>query len=173
MADPKSWWLSAEVIAALLGVLAGFLLGLSADWWRGRSRRRAHWAALSAEMDYCRDLAETYLRENVAAPLYRLPTVAYTNSLPALLQSAALNDSDVRNLLAFFNEVETLNRGMDQADRARLIPDTSERDATLHDEYGRNRLKAERLVPIDSRAPSYYDRAKSVVEFRRRWYRLK
>lgn len=169
MAEP--WWMSREIIAALLGVATGFLLSLGADWWRGRMRRRAHWAALNAEIEYCRGLAETYIRDNIAAPLHRLPTVAYANSLPALLQSAALNDSDMRNLLGFFNEVETLNRGLDQAEGARLIEDPVARNAKLTDEYARNRLKAERLVPIDSRSPSYYDRAKSVVELRLRWYR--
>ncbi len=171
MSSAESLWTSREVIAVLLGVTVGFLLSVLNDWRRGRSRRRAHWAALSAEMEYCRGLAETYLRDNIRAPLHRLPSMAYTNSLPALLADAALNETDTHCLLSFFNEVETLNRGLDQAEGARLITDPTERDAKLREEFGRNRLRAERLVPLDSRSPSYYDRARSVVESRLRWYR--
>ena len=163
-------WASREVQAALLGVALGFLLSLIAEWWRGRARRRGHWAALSAEMEYCRSLANTYLHDGIGAPLYRLPTVAYANSLPALLLAAALNESDTRQLLSFFNTVETLNRGLDQIEGARLIADPVEREQRLAEEYGRNRLKAERLVP--SVARSYYDSAKAVIDFRLRWHKL-
>ena len=123
-------------------------------------------------MEFCHDLATAYLRDKVAAPLYRLPTVAYANSLPALLTDGALNEPDTRALLEFFNEVATLNRGLDQAEGARLIEDPSEREAKLLDEFGRNKLKAERLVSAESLSPSYYDRAKSVISKRMRWHRL-
>ncbi len=171
MSSSESLWTSPELITAFLVVAVGFLLIVFNDWRKGRSRRRAHWAALSAEIEHCRHLAGTYLRDPIAAPLHRLPTMAYTNSLPALLADAALNETDTHCLLSFFNEVETLNRGLDQAEGARLITDPTERDAKLREEFGRNRLRAERLVPLDSRSPSYYDRARSVVESRLRWYR--
>ena len=123
-------------------------------------------------MEYCRSLAQTYVRDRVAAPLYRLPTIAYANSLPALLTDAALTESDTGSLLTFFNEVETLNRGLEQAESARLIPDPEMREAKLSDEFSRNKQKAENLVPVDVLLPSYYDRAKSVVDARLHWYRL-
>ncbi len=145
-----SVWTSREVQAVLFGVALAFFLSLFTEWQRSRARRRCHWAALSAEMEYCRSLADTYLRTNIAAPLYRLPTVAYANSLPALLSEAALSESDTRNLLTFFNEVETLNRGLDQIEGARLITDPTARETKLAEEYGRNKLKAERLVPSAS-----------------------
>ena len=123
-------------------------------------------------MEYCRSLAQTYVRDRVAAPLYRLPTIAYANSLPALLTDAALTESDTGSLLTFFHEVETLNRGLEQAESARLIPDPEMREAKLSDEFSRNKQKAENLVPVDVLLPSYYDRAKSVVDARLHWYRL-
>jgi hypothetical protein len=154
--------MSNEVVAALAGAVVGAVLGsgitLLIEWWKGRTRRKAHWAALAAEMDYCRDRAETYLHDKPAAPLYRLPTVAYAHSLPALLEEAALLDeTDTRKLLSFFNEVETFNRGLDQVDRARLITDPAEQERNIQAEYTRNRLKAESL------AREYYDDAKAVV----------
>lgn len=44
--------LDDKVIAALVGVGVGFILNRLAEWWRDRARRRSHWAALRAEMEY-------------------------------------------------------------------------------------------------------------------------
>jgi hypothetical protein len=165
----ESIWKSREVFAALIGVVGvvvGVLLTLFTEWVRGRYRRRAHWAALSAEIELCRNLAETYLKDEIGSPLYRLPTIAYANSLPVLLSDGSLNEDDTRKLLSFFNEVETLNRGLDQAEGARLISDPMVSDGKLIAEFRRNRLKAERLVPAMTNDPSYYDAAKSVVRSR-------
>jgi hypothetical protein len=150
--------ITAALVGAVVGVVVSFSLTFFTEWWKGRARRRAHWAALGAEMNYGRDLATTYLSDKPAAPLYRLPIVAYAHSLPALLTAAAIDEPDTRTLLVFFNEVETLNRGLDQVDRARLITDRFERFETINDEYKRNRLKAENLVS------KYYGDAKAVVE---------
>jgi hypothetical protein len=162
--------MSNEIIAALVGAVVGVVVSFSltffTEWWKGRARRRAHWAALGAEMNYGRDLATTYLSDKPAAPLYRLPIVAYAHSLPALLTAAAIDEPDTRTLLVFFNEVATLNRGLDQVDRARLITDPVERDRNIDAEYRRNRLKAEPL------AGEYYDRARAVVDSRLHWYKF-
>jgi HEPN domain-containing protein len=95
-----------------------------------------------------------------------LPIVAYAHSLSALLTAAAIDEPDTRTLLVFFNEVATLNRGLDQVDRARLITDPVERDRNIDAEYRRNRLKAEPL------AGEYYDRARAVVDSRLHWYKF-
>jgi hypothetical protein len=170
--NAEAWYQSKEVIAAVTGAAVAFFLVVAYDWLRARRRRRAHFAALRAEMEYCYDLAQAYLRDRVAAPLYRLPTVAYSSSLPALLSEASLSECDARALLSFFNEVETLNRGLEQAEAARLIADARERDTKLAEEFSRNMLKAQKLVPVDALSPSYYDQAKSVIDSRLRWYRL-
>jgi hypothetical protein len=168
---PEAWYQTKEVIAAIVGAVIASLLIALYDWLRTRRRRRSHFAALRAEMDFCCNLARTYLRDNLAAPLYRLPTIAYSNSLPALLADAALRESDTRSLLAFFSEVETLNRGLEQVEGARQIADPRARAEKVTEEYGRNRLKAQHLVPAaDSSSPSYYDLARLVVDDRLRSY---
>ena len=173
MVNPESWYLSDGVIAAFIGAASAFFLMVIYNGLLARRKRHAHYSALKAEMEYCHDLAKVYLEGKIAAPLYRLPTVAYANSLPALLADAALNATDTRALLAFFNEVETLNRGLDQAEGARLITDPTERETKLTDELNRNALKAKHLVSIEFlSSPSYYDRAKSVINSRLRWYRF-
>lgn len=146
----ESWYQTKEVIGAVTGASLAFVLVVLYDWLRARRKRRAYFAALRAEMNLCSDLAQTYVGDRIAAPLYRLPTVAYSNSLPALLSEAALGERDSRNLLLFFNEVETMNRGLEQAEGARLIEDPQERQAKLADEFSRNVLKAQKLVPISA-----------------------
>lgn len=169
---PEAWYQTKEVIGAVTGAAVAFLLVVTYDYLRSRRRRRAHFAAIRAEVEYCRSLADTYLRDKIAAPLYRLPTYAYTASFPVLLGDAALSEVEASRLLQFFVEVETLNRGLEQAEEARLITDEAMRDEKLKTEYGRNRLKAERLVPVNALTQSYYGHAKEVLDARLRWYRL-
>jgi hypothetical protein len=143
--------MSDEVIAALLGVGLGSGLTLLVDWWKDRRRCQAHWAALTAEIDYCRDRAEVYLDDKIAAPSFRLPTFTYANSLPSLLASGALDEIDTRNLLSFSNELEAFNRGLDQTAAARQI--SPER---FDQEYKRNKIKAGNVLrQYNTRKRSY------------------
>jgi len=99
--------------------------------------------ALRAEIEFCRRLAETYVRDRVIALLYRLPTTAYSQSFPVLLSDAAVAETEVQSLMQFFSEVETLNRGLDLAQTARESGD----EQALRAEFERNLLKATRLMP--------------------------
>ncbi len=129
-------------VAPLVGVLVGFLLAQGVEWRRRRRRRRAHWAALRAELAFCKGLAETYRDADIGAPSYRLPSITYSHSLPALLGDGAVNESEAKALIEFFSEVETLNRGLDLAQAARERGDTQ----AVAAEHGRNLLKIRRLV---------------------------
>jgi len=137
--------LSEVKISTLVSGAAGAVFGALATQvreWRSRDRRRkAHWFALSAEVELCREMAETFLGAPIQAPLYRLSTLAYLNSFPQLLaDGAARTEQDTRAVTQFYNQVEALNRGLDQANDARGNTHKIERE----DE--RNRLKAAELV---------------------------
>lgn len=151
--DPKVW---AALLGAVVGGVLGFVLAEVKEWLARRRRRRAHWRALSAEADLCREMAEEFLRANVMAPLYRLPTLSYSHSFPVLLADGAPNETETRAVTQFFNEVETLNRGLDQSNEARND------ESRLNAEFGRNRLKAEKLVG----SVSYYTRIRAVLDRR-------
>jgi hypothetical protein len=97
-------------------------------------------------------MAQTAQTGEYAAPLYRLPTVIYTVAFPALLADRAFNGKKPRALLEYFNQVETLNRGLDQAQEARGTE-------ALKGEVHRNCLKASRLVP----GQELYQRALEVL----------
>jgi hypothetical protein len=128
--------------AALLGVAFGFGLSWIQQFWFRCRARRAHLAALGAEIDYCDELAATYERDNVHSPSYRLPVLANLNSLPPLLADGVLNSTQVRSLQSFYTEVDALNRGLDQTHEFRDPSRKSEFD----DEVRRNHLKAQNIL---------------------------
>lgn len=158
--EPECWLPNTEIVAALLGAILGFILSEGKDCLARCRRRKSHWCALRAEIEVCRSKAETYLCDCVMAPLYRLPTTAYSQSFPVLLGDAAVAEGEVESLIEFFTEVESLNRGLDLAQTARERGD----EGALQQEYGRNRLKAERLVPSLPSAKNYYTSARAVVD---------
>jgi hypothetical protein len=147
------WW---TALLPLLGVVIGFLLGQGALWWAARKRRRNHWAALSAELEYCRRKAEAYTGSNVGAPLYRLPTAAYTRSFAALLSDAAGSESDACAIVEFFSEVETVNRGIDRAAEAHGT-------ARYQAEVERAIMKAKRLALPTPGTSNYYSAAREAL----------
>lgn len=152
---PATWWYEyRQAIATLAGVVIGFCLPLAKEWWTNRRRRKAHWAALETEAEICREHADIYLADQVAAPSYRLPTRAFENSLPPLLAAGQLGVEEFRVLTEFFLQVETFNRGLDQVNEARGDVEK------LNAEYGRNRLKAARLTVGDD---TLYTRARQVL----------
>jgi hypothetical protein len=157
---PESWWQSPKLWAPLLGVVLGFILAEAKDWLVRRRRSRAHWAALRAEIEFCRRMAETYSQDRVMAPLYRLPTAAYSQSFPALLADGLLTESETYSMIQFFTEVETLNRGLDLAQAARERND----DHALQAEFDRNLLKAQGLMPHEVHAQDYYQPARAAVD---------
>lgn len=90
-------------------------------------------------------MAQDYLDDSVAAPLYRLPTGVYQTSLAALLADGALSETEIAQITRYYSLVMELNRGIDNADHFHK----SENTKLLELEHRRNCLKAERLVDHD------------------------
>ena len=134
-----------EIMGMLVsGLFGAFLIFLLHLWVNGAERAiriRGNWAALHVEVRECGRIASGYIKDNVAAPLYRLPTICYGNCLPSLLSDAGINEDDADALLKYYAEVQTLNRGLDLADRARH----TKVDQEVAAEVKRNYLKAQRI----------------------------
>jgi hypothetical protein len=113
-------------------------------------------------MQLCREQAETYLKDEVMAPLYRLPTKAYGASLPVLLADAAIDESGVRDLLRFYGQAEGLNRGLDNAAQLAMENNTG----PLKEEYKRNCLKSQELIAATDGTRNLYSAALAYVERR-------
>jgi hypothetical protein len=127
-----------EVALVVLGAILGFIPA----YFERRRRMRAHWAALRAEAEICGRMAQAYLTDGVAAPLYRLPEAAFSVSFPALLADGALGTEETTELAGFWAEVQTINRGLDNANTA-LNSQDSQR---LASEAGRLKLKCQQLL---------------------------
>lgn len=130
-----------RIIAALLGVAFGLGGAKLLDWWAVKKLVAAQRNALAREIEICREHSQTYQNDGIQAPLYRLPTQLYTSSLPALIANRAIVDDQTDALIRFYNQVETMNRGLDQINDARRIGSD-----TFTDEHNRNMRKARELV---------------------------
>jgi hypothetical protein len=87
--------------------------------------------------------------------------MAFERSFPPLLADAAVSEHEMEALLAFYSEVQTLNRGLDLAQGARQRNDT----AALTQEVQRNVVKARRLTVNDA-DPNYYIPIRSMLNKR-------
>ena len=98
------------MVVALIGVwLVSYLTARREAEAREREAV-AHWAALSAELSLCSDLAMDYLVDTSLVPSYRMPLVAFESAFPRLLSAArdnpgdpelkAISDLEVRTILA-------------------------------------------------------------------------
>lgn len=131
----------ALLIHPLVVVIFTFAIVRAWDWLWRRKRLEAHRTALAAEIEICNQHAKTHNEAGIQAPSYRLPFLVYSSSLTDLIANGVLSAEGIDALIRFYNQVETLNRGLDQINEARKIDST-----TFTDEHSRNRIKAEELV---------------------------
>lgn len=141
-----------------VGALVAFVLLIARDSWKRRSIIEGLRTALAQEIEICRNHAETYLQDPIQAPLYRLPTPFYTVTLPELTVGRKLNSDQVRAVMLFYNQVETLNRGLDQINSWRGIDSNA-----FTAEHNRNEGKATDLVS------KFYPPARDAVAPTRPW----
>jgi hypothetical protein len=144
----------------VLLILFGFLLGTMPPWLTRKHRLKTHWCALRADIDQCKEKAETLLRDQVMSPLYRLPLIAFKVSFPVLLADGAVNENEVRTIGRFFSWVEEINRGLDYAGEVVKAEDPQ----LLQQEFKRNCLKAKALIEHNDGAESLYDEVTRIVD---------
>jgi hypothetical protein len=144
----------------IAGVIVGFFAAQIVAWFERRKRHRSYWSALSAEVELCREHGDAYLNAHVASPAYRLPIMAYENGFPALLSDGAVTHDEARAVLAYYVQVDQMNRALDQAHDAR----EESRDELLSAEAKRLKLKARHV----SAADKYYVVARKVIDNRLR-----
>jgi hypothetical protein len=132
------------LFASIGAVILGFFLRGFADSRREKRAVSAYSDALSMEIDRCGDLAATYLHDQVAAPLYRLPTDAYHRAVPRLLQSGMISGKEADVLQDFYLQAEQINRGLDNLEEITRHNLTHNEVAVLleQEDVGRLQLKS-------------------------------
>lgn len=113
-------------------------------------------------MMQCKEKAETFLNDNVASPLYRLPITAYQTSYSILLRDGAVSEDEVLVLGTFFGLVQDINRGLDNT--AAMHMSGTPMENKIQSEYQRNRMKVEALIKEKDHKPSIYEQAKNTVD---------
>ncbi len=149
-----------EITTALIGVIVGFVLSELKESLKIRKRATVHFKAIKAEIEFCSQMAQVFIRDKVAAPLYRLPTKAYEVSLPQLLADAATNEHELRAIQRFYMQVESLNRGLCQAELARNDKDR------MNEEFSRNYTKAKYLLSTGETTDSFFTEAHNLLQKR-------
>lgn len=150
-------------LQGLGGLLVGFALGLIPPWIERKRKRKAHWAALAAELQICEERARTYTAPGApSAPLYRFPVSAFTGSLPALIAEGGVRAEEVKDLVRFSGWVQDINRGLDNADKAWQSPEQDH----LALETNRLHLKCRELLEGHGADAPLLTKAKRIIERR-------
>lgn len=124
-------------LTTLVATFIGAGLAYASATYQQRKRdarlRKAHAVALLAEVERCIAYANTYLKQNIAAPAYRLPYIVYEGSFPQLIADGQLSYADVQAVLDFYSQVQQVNWLLDEIHRHRL----DKNDEMLSEERGR------------------------------------
>jgi hypothetical protein len=149
--------------AALVGTALGFAGPQLVAWWQKRKRHLAYWSAMSAEIDLCHGLAKAYVADDVPAPLYRLPTIAYDKGFEALLADGAVTEEEAKAILRFYALVVQINRGLDYAHAA---PEPGVPVEELDKQVMRLKKKATNLYDPHCKDPGgpYYLRVRPLID---------
>jgi hypothetical protein len=105
--EPSPWTPWIPVISGAVGALIAFVLIVARDWWSRRKKHAAFWHAINAELTFCGGMLLDFTKHKVSAPLYRLPRSAFEKCYPELLADGALYEDESKDLMAFFNEIDT------------------------------------------------------------------
>lgn len=143
----------------LLLLVVGFILGHVPSWLDRKRKLRTHWHAILAEMVLLKEKAETLLNDQIRAPLYRLPVVAYETSFPILLAEGAVTEEEIKTIGRCFSLVQDINRGLDNV--TELYKTGSDK---LEKEYERNCLKAKTLLIDKDGQKSVFEPARNIVD---------
>lgn len=90
----------------------------------------------------------TLIREQIKAPLYRLPSTISKHALPKLIGDGQLTHPEIDLLVEFSNKVDEINRGLERAGAAHSKDPESSK--WLEQEYNRNVAKANEVVEVDT-----------------------
>ena len=99
----------------LLPMLVGFTLGLVPGWYSRRKAFGTHKKAMQAELLIVEKMATTYIEANIAAPLYRLPDMAFEAGYQKFIAETSMDQDEAMAISVYYLKVLEINRGLDYA----------------------------------------------------------
>lgn len=150
-------------------IVSGFILAHIPGIFDRKRKLKTHWHAIRAEMLLSKEKAEVLLNAGIAAPLYRLPVIAYRTSFPILLAEGAVSEEEVMTIGRCFDQIQDINRGLDYASEMNKLGN----DEKLQKEHQRNCLKANALLFNENGKESLFEPAKKIVDSKIKvsWFR--
>lgn len=127
-------------VGSLIGTAVVGLAGWGYLTWRRHRKVKASWRAIAAELEQVREKAEAITGgTSTQRPLWRMPVEAFASQWNTVLEHGGLSQDEMHIITSHFQEVVTLNRGLDLAQDA-------ETSVGREREHGRNVMKAERMI---------------------------
>jgi hypothetical protein len=117
MWNPPDWH-SIEAIGtwvAAIGTIGAVWVALflaRRDTKSGRIERRGEIIAMCADMYHARHCMETLVREQIQAPLYRIPDSTFASGLTKLIGDGRLRENEIAVLQKYADIVAEINRGL-------------------------------------------------------------
>jgi len=141
-------------------IVAGFILAHIPGMFDRKRKLKTHWHAIRAELLLSKEKAGILLNAGIAAPLYRLPVVAYSTSFPILLAEGAVTEDEVMKIGRCFDQMQDINRGLDYASEMNKLGNIE----NVEKEHNRNCLKANALLFGEDGKESLFEPAKKIID---------
>jgi hypothetical protein len=138
-------WVAA--IGTLLAVVVALWLA-QRDVRARRTERRGEIIAMITEVYRAGVSMRALLKENIQAPLYRMPIANFNRALPKFITDGRLDIDDIGTLVDYGNRMEELNRGLERAGDAHAAGVGGM--GLLAQEFQRNMAKAREILEAKS-----------------------
>lgn len=101
-------------VGLVIAIVSYFISYLETTYRVGRGSHTL-WFALASEIKFCSEIADLNIKDNLKSLSYRLPTSAYDNLFPKLVENNAINSSEISHLQKFYTAVNSINRSLEAA----------------------------------------------------------
>ena len=147
-------WHAIEAVGtwvAAVGTIAAVIVALGLarrDTKSRRIERRGDIVAMCSDVYQGKRRMETLIRQNIQAPLYRIPDRSFSHGLSRLIGDGRLTELEIDILLEYANKIAEINRGLDRAGDAHAAQPGG--SSHLSDEFSRNQAKANEVLYEES-----------------------
>jgi len=116
--DSSYAWKSNFVLPLEVGLviaIVSYIISYMEKFYRLGRGSHTHWCAVASEIKICSEIAGISIKDNLKSLSYRLPTSAYDNLFPRLLENNAISRDEISHLQKFYSTVKSINRGLETA----------------------------------------------------------
>ena len=116
--DSSYAWKSNFVLPVEVGLaiaIVSYIISYMETFYRLGRGSHTLWCAVASEIKFCSEIADINIKDNLKSLSYRLPTSAYDNLFPRLLDNNAISRDEISHLQKFYSTVKSINRGLETA----------------------------------------------------------